>query len=424
MLYFHSLLLLAAVVRSFPTAVPIDTSSEEEMIPVPGSGWRSKSSVHVIPHGGQVATVGDEFHLLDASGKVLHVAPTPGALKSPSHNISARTALITEGWVTTAVWDGSPTQVISSSKATWTVPSAPETRWHFQTLYYFNAIGCDGLIFQPVLRFTFEGWTVASWMVGPTGTFVTESVPVAVGQVLTGVMTQTKQSATSYALVSSFTGIPNATLSLTYTSPMYIGWASAFEQYGTRTHSFDYPPDTSMTFSNIDLKFFGTAPTVSYRVRELQPTLGTTTITTNGGTAAKTVMHFPPPPFKLMTYCTFYNFTGGCDTVTYPSAASVPLATDPIQCLNIDGTDTFQKSISAANVTYTYECFLYQNANCGGSRFRVDDSYPDLRLVAFDDVAMSWSCNKRIYTPPHTNTAIPVTSSLRSAVHMTLPTPR
>ncbi|KAJ7291482.1 hypothetical protein C8J57DRAFT_1458324 [Mycena rebaudengoi] len=73
-----------------------------------------------------IDTVGDEFHLLDASGKVLHVAPTAGALKS---------------WITSAQWGGSPAQVISSSHATWTVPSKPETRDHFQTLYYFNAIG-------------------------------------------------------------------------------------------------------------------------------------------------------------------------------------------------------------------------------------------------------------------------------------------
>ncbi|KAJ7343855.1 hypothetical protein DFH08DRAFT_810397 [Mycena albidolilacea] len=284
MLYFHLLLLLAAVVHSFPTAAPLETPLSEEMIPAPGAGWRPKSSVHEIPHGGHVAAVGNKFHLLDASGKVLHIMP------------SGRPAL--EGLVTTAVWDGSASQPISS-KATWTVPSLPETQWHFQTLYYFNGIGADGVIFQPVLQFTFGGWTVASWLVGPTDTFVTASVPVSPGQVLTGVMTQTKISSTSYAFISSFTGIANTTLSTNYTLPMYIRWASVFEQYGARTHSFDYPPDMSMTFLNIELKFMGTAPIVAYRIINYLPAQGNTTITTNGGAAAKTVMHFPSCTSRL-----------------------------------------------------------------------------------------------------------------------------
>ncbi|KAJ7362806.1 hypothetical protein DFH08DRAFT_841507 [Mycena albidolilacea] len=397
MLYFHSLLLFAAVVRSFPTASPVEGPSEE-MIPVPGAGWRPKSSVHEIPHGGQVITVGDEFHLLDAGGRVLHTMPTGApSLKDPSHNISARTTKYTEGWVTTAVWDGTPSQPISSSKATWTVPSAPQTNWGFQILYYFNGIGADGVIFQPVLQFTFS-WTVASWLVGPTGVFVTQSVPVKPGQVLNGVMTQTKKSATSWTLTSSFTGIANTTLSMTYASPMYIGWASAFEQYGVRMNHLDYPADTSMTFSNIELKFIGTAPTVAYRVINYLPAQGTTTITTNGGAAAKTVMHFPAPPVKLMTYCEWYNFTVACDSVSYPTAASVPLATAAIQCKTIDEQvflpGTGGPGISAVNVTVGYNCFLYQNANCTGSKLKVDKSYPDLRLVSFDDTARAWSCNK------------------------------
>lgn len=221
MLYFHSLLLLATVVRSFPTVAP-ETFSSEEMIPVPGAGWQPKSSVHVVPHGGQVVAVRDKFHLLDAGGEILKVVPSGGpALRGPSNNsISARTTTVLasnypEGWVTTAVLDGSPSQPIASFSATWTVPTAPQTNEGFQTLYYFNAIGADGVIFQPVLRFTFEGWTVASWLVGPTGTFVTASTHVSPGQVLTGVMTQIKKSVTSWALTSTFTGIPNATMTTT-----------------------------------------------------------------------------------------------------------------------------------------------------------------------------------------------------------------
>ncbi|KAJ7711036.1 hypothetical protein B0H14DRAFT_2645949 [Mycena olivaceomarginata] len=370
-IYFHSLLLFAAIVRSFPTASPVEGPSEE-MIPVPGGG-RPKLSVHEIPHGGQVIMVGDEFYLLDAGGRLLHTMPTGApSLKDPSHNISARTTKYTEGWVTTAVWDGTPSQPISSSKATWTVPSAPQTNWGFHS---------DGVIFQPaVLQFTFS-WTVASWLVGPTGVFVTQSVPVKPGQVLNGVMTQTKKSATSWTLTSSFTGIANTTLSMTYASPMYIGWASAFEQYGVRMNHLDYPADTSMTFSNIELKFIGTAPTVAYHVINSLPVQGTTTITTNGGAAAKIVMHFPLRRQRFLSDC--------CERA---------VATAAIQCKTIDEQVFLPGAggpgISAVNVTAGYNCFLYQNANCTGSKLKVDKSYPDLRLVNLDDTARAWSCNK------------------------------
>jgi hypothetical protein len=179
-------------------------------------------------------------------------------------------------------------------------------------------------------------------------------------------MTQTKKSSTSYALTSSFSGISGATLSTTYKKPMYIAWASAFEQYAARTHSLDYPA-SAITISNIDLKFMGTAPTVNYRVINYNSRYGTTSITTNGGSGAKTVIHPMPAPFRLMTYCTNANFTGACDTVTYSSAANVPALNDPIQCLNIDGLFpagvTFKNTISSAKILPSgsdYACYLYR----------------------------------------------------------------
>ncbi|KAJ7801488.1 hypothetical protein B0H13DRAFT_2163408, partial [Mycena leptocephala] len=123
-----------------------------------------------------------------------------------------------------------------------------------------------------------------------------------VGQVLTGVMTQTKQSLTSYSLTAAFTGIAGTTLSGTYITPLTDTYASALETYGTKTHSMDYPAGT-LTFSNIALKFAGTAPAVAYTVLDYQPSIGMTSITTNGARGTKTVIH-EPPVFQLMKFCT------------------------------------------------------------------------------------------------------------------------
>jgi hypothetical protein len=266
------------------------------------------------------------------------------------------------------------------------------------------------------MRYWVDGWSVASWLLTPGDhTYVTDSIPVAVGQVLTGVMTQTKQSSTSYSLTAAFAGIAGTTLSGTYTAPLTDAYASALETYGTKTHSMDYPAGT-LTFSNIALKFAGTAPAVAYTVLDYQPSIGTTSITTNGARGAKTVIH-EPPVFQLMKFCTDVNFTGSCDTVTYPSAASVPLASDAVDCINLEAP--FLNSIASARIIPSgadYACYLYRcgfffwkiinpshqeltwlnrNTDCVTPRLRIDASYSNLQSVAFNDIALSWSCNHK-----------------------------
>jgi hypothetical protein len=98
-------------------------------------------------------------------------------------------------------------------------------------LYYFNALASPNLLLQPVLRFSFDGWSVNSWFLTPTMSYVTTTVPVQVGQVLTGVMTQTQHSATSYSVMSKFTGLANSSFSGTATEPVYDAYACALETY-------------------------------------------------------------------------------------------------------------------------------------------------------------------------------------------------
>jgi hypothetical protein len=227
-------------------------------------------------------------------------------------------------------------------------------------------------------------------------------------------MTQTKQSSTSYSITAAFAGIAGTTLSGTYTAPLTDAYASALETYGTKTHSMDYPAGT-LTFSNIALKFAGTAPAVAYTVLDYQPSIGTTSITTNGVRGAKTVIH-EPPVFQLMKFCTDANFTGSCDTVTYPSAASVPLASNAVDCVNLEAP--FLNSIASARIIPSgadYACYLYRcgffwkiinpshqeltwlnrNTDCVTPRLRIDVSYSNLQSVAFNDIALSWSCNHK-----------------------------
>ncbi|KAJ7812128.1 hypothetical protein B0H14DRAFT_3150461 [Mycena olivaceomarginata] len=308
------------------------------MIPVPGRGWRPKSEVRLIPHGGRVVAAGDEFHLLDADDNIIHVAHN-----GRNVSLNKRDGVTSPGWITMAVRDGSTSQDITSSTATWTVPAAPLTH-HTQLLYYFNALA--------------TGWSVNSWFLTPTMNYVTTTVPVQVGQVLTGVMTQTKHSATSYSVTSKFTGLANSSFSGTATEPVYDAYACALETYSITPYSLDYPAGT-LTLFDVSLTFAGTAPTVTYGTYSWHTDIGTTDIITDGIKGAKMVIHHPTP-FQLMTFCTGANFTGSCDTVAYPSAASVPLASAGIQCAS-NLTSPFLASISSVKILPTagYACHLY-----------------------------------------------------------------
>lgn len=223
MLYLPAFL-VAVALPSFVASAPFD-EFPGDMFPVPGRGWRPKSEVRLIPHGGRVVAAGDEFHLLDADDNIIHVAHN-----GRNVSLNKRDGVTSPGWITMAVRDDSTSQDITSSTASWTVPAAPLTH-HTQLLYYFNALASPNLLLQPVLRFSFDGWSVNSWFLTPTMSYVTTTVPVQVGQVLTGVMTQTKHSATSYSVTSKFTGLANSSFSGTATEPVYDTYACALETY-------------------------------------------------------------------------------------------------------------------------------------------------------------------------------------------------
>ncbi|KAF7347166.1 hypothetical protein MVEN_01471100 [Mycena venus] len=202
--------------------------------------------------------------------------------------------------------------------------------------------------------------------------YVTATVPVQVGQVLTGVMVQTKHSATSYSVTSKFTGIANSSFSGTGTEPAYdAAYACALETYSTTPHSLDYPLGT-LKFSNVTLTFSGTAPAATYGTYSWYPEVGHTDILTNGIKNAKMIVYHPTP-FQLMTFCTGTNFTGSCDTVIYPSTADMPLASAGIQCA-ANLTVPFDASISSVKIlTSGYDCYLYSNASCAGTKHLVNN---------------------------------------------------
>jgi len=179
----HASLLLASLLAP---SVYADSTAPTAMTPF---GERPAANVHHVPTGGQVSIVGDEIHLIDAGGAVIHVAQN-----DHSKVRTNASEPIESGWIAYASWynTGPP---ITSFTTVWDVPNVPAT-YTGQTLYLFNSIepASFDAILQPVLQFGPSDagggnfWSVASWyLVGPA-VYYSDLVEVSPGETLTGII--------------------------------------------------------------------------------------------------------------------------------------------------------------------------------------------------------------------------------------------
>ena len=155
--------------------------------------------------------------------------------------------------------------------ATWTVPPTPLTN-DGQTLFFFPALSHaknnppnEEPIIQPVLGWndglTGGGWNIASWNCCPGG-MTWHSSPVVVspgdqiqGSVMTacGALVCSKWNITTKDITTQ----KSTTLVSTFPTPLNFVWAQAgvLEIYNIYQCS-DFPPDGSITFSNVALLDF------------------------------------------------------------------------------------------------------------------------------------------------------------------------
>ncbi|KAF9267845.1 hypothetical protein L218DRAFT_649398 [Marasmius fiardii PR-910] len=209
----RAFLVVLAALLPLTLAAP---AQSEGMIMTPG-GLRPKSNVIQIPEGGSINLTATEIHLLDASNKIIHVAPRkeaglPLTPRSPEFPV--------QGWISWAQWirGSSPIQEFVT---TWTVPPNPPVN-DGQIVYLFNGLepGNRAAILQPVLQWglTPAGggpyWTVANWYVTIDTAYASTIQNVTVGQTLQGVIKRTAENADdTFNYISSFANIPgNATL--------------------------------------------------------------------------------------------------------------------------------------------------------------------------------------------------------------------
>jgi hypothetical protein len=247
-----------------------------DLVITPG-GYRTSSNVHYVQSGVVVDGTQNQLKLRNAKGETLSeigelVRKTTGKPLMPlnlSPSASAVPGLGT-GWICYASWTENA-QPVSLFTTSWVVPPAPATQ-SGQLLFLFSGIQNETMIYQPVLQWGVSAagggnyWAVASWYAdGQTGhSFYSSLVQVSPGQVVTGVMTQTGQSANGFNYDCQFTGIPHT--DLTIQNVEQLTWCvETLECYGIQQCS-NYPQTCRTAMKNIEIQAGGQTVTPAWAI--------------------------------------------------------------------------------------------------------------------------------------------------------------
>ena len=286
----------------------------DNLVLTPG-GYRDASLVHHVPPGTTLAlTEGRLQHLRDdgtliadygllqnrAAGRPLHPL---NVSQHPDVDLTfGKTVLLGRplpkdtvvpafgsGWITYTSWTNSTGTPVSLFSTTWTVPPAPTTN-NGQVVFLFNGIQNSTMIYQPVLQWGPSAagggprWSVASWYAdGQSGhSFHSNLVDVSEGQVLTGVMSLTRQTGALFDYGCVFTGI--AGTSLPVSGIEQLTWCiETLEAYGITTPS-DYPNTFDTAMRSIDLMCGATHPTITWLVTNAVTDTGQHAVVVNDST--------------------------------------------------------------------------------------------------------------------------------------------
>lgn len=240
----------------------------DELVLTPG-GWRSKSKVHYVKSGHHVEVQDKKLKIVETTtGNVikdiidLSKIPNESRIKTEVKKGISGTAPITNGWIANAEWTNDNGVPISYFGTSWIVPPAPSNEDN-QTIFLFNGIQQNPsgpFILQPVLQWgpSFAGggnyWCIANWYVDGQGgvALFSDLVQVNTGDIVTGTMTLTGQSGTSFNYLSSFDGYP--TTNLTVNNIEELKWANITLECYNINNCDDYPNAQFTEFDNIEIK--------------------------------------------------------------------------------------------------------------------------------------------------------------------------
>lgn len=135
---------------------------------------------------------GDETHVLDESGSIVHVAKRDQSQAAPARRTLEPRYDDNAWYVGAATWSNSGTSPITWFNSTWTVPPLPDTD-QGQIIFIFEWLtsAYEGVIASPQLQWGESAagggdyWTIASWYMTGSGNYISEPITVTPGTVST-----------------------------------------------------------------------------------------------------------------------------------------------------------------------------------------------------------------------------------------------
>lgn len=205
---------------SHPPILPIEQSA------IGPGGRRARSQFHRVGPGQSLNIQDKSVQLRDENDAIIKKIPVFDDGVEKGFN----------GWLAWTVAGYTFSENIEFNTS-FTVPEPPNKN-DGQTVFIFPGMENFGsnLIIQPVLQWGRSGagdlgtWAIASWYVSSSGdAFHTDLQPVSSGQVLEGVIRQSKKD-DIFTVVSSFHGLPGTEL-IIHNSPQMTTFYEALEVY-------------------------------------------------------------------------------------------------------------------------------------------------------------------------------------------------
>jgi len=260
------------------TTTSATTTPTDDMVLTP-AGLMPRSQTHFIQPGTELRVFNGHIQQIEsASGKMLNDFGAVSVTTDPIHSNLQTDAFNVEpaavnGWAAYTYWSNpTTTKPITYFATSWTVPAVPSTQGA-QTIFLFNGMqdgeAASSYIIQPVLQWGSSAagggkyWAITNWFVSSKQTFYGTLETVTAGTKLQGVMQETGTTGSNYNYTSSFTGYP-AAANITVSNEPEAYWAAETLEVYSVKKAAQYPNQTSMPFSSIDILEGTTNPTITW----------------------------------------------------------------------------------------------------------------------------------------------------------------
>jgi hypothetical protein len=226
---------------------------DPNLVLTPG-GFRDKSLVHLIEPDDALVLEHDRFTKINLA--------THEATDVQKIIMSSDVPAIGSGWIAYAYWNNGTGKTFNSFSTAWVVPPAPAAQANpLQTIFLFNGIqnfGTNFGILQPVLQWGPSAagggnyWSIGNWYVTSGGqAFHSPLARVNSGDRLTGLMTLTGSSGTTFSYQSQFQGSASTRFSIQNISEL-LWFNETLEAYDLQQCS-NYPNAHRTDFVDITI---------------------------------------------------------------------------------------------------------------------------------------------------------------------------